>query len=99
MKITKDDLKKLIKEELTKEMSAPAPMQEAAGGVVYLVGVDVEYEAPNIYGVFSDKKAAIKAAQTLKKDEYIAGSVTVWTLNINNQLSDTDILFDNVAKV
>jgi hypothetical protein len=29
MKITKDDLKKLIKEELTKEMSAPTPVQEA----------------------------------------------------------------------
>ena len=29
MKITKNDLKKLIKEELTKEMSAPTPVQEA----------------------------------------------------------------------
>ncbi len=97
MKVTKQYLKKLIKEQLTQEMSAPTPIQEAAGGVVYLVGVDIPYESPNIYGAFSDKKAALKAAVQIKKMEGddvsgLESGVGIWTISVNNKIADHTLL-------
>jgi hypothetical protein len=99
MKITKQYLKKLIIEELTQEMSAPAPMQEAAGNVVYLVGLDIPYESPMIYGAFSDKQKALKAIETLKQDEDSMDNQAIWTIEVNDKLMADDIMFGNSEKV
>lgn len=98
MKVTKQYLKKLIMEELTQEVSAPAPMQEAAGGVVYLVGVDIPHEPPLIYGAFSDKKAALKGAKDVRKmmdqDGQPDMDVGFWVITIDNILYEESILND-----
>ena len=75
------------------------PIKEAAGSVIYLVGLDIPYESPMIYGAFSDKQKALKAIETLKQDEDSMDNQAIWTIEVNDKLMSDDIMFGHAEKV
>jgi hypothetical protein len=76
MKITMREIKKLVKEELSRGM-----MQEAESGVVYLVYDESDDYSPSLMGVFTDKQGAFALADQHAGQGYGGAVVRKASLN------------------
>lgn len=88
MKVTKDYLRKLIRETMRRQSQ---PMNEVEGQKIFFIGVRDAYESDMVYGVFDNQEAAFQALETLKNDpeasEYEKEGYQVWSYQITNKLS------------